>query len=142
MNEAESLGVESLTRQKFEAVLNELTILCIYGTLADFSSIITFVIEKRMTYPVEMHPDLVSTSCFKTAFNYSNIAEAFQNPVMSHCMLSMITIREYLEAHAVIRITSDVSYDSTFVLLEITPDDGHITALDRMHEELFCEIEL
>ena len=57
-------------------------------------------------------------------------------------MLSMIAFREYLEAHAVVRISSDISSDRTFVFLEVAPDDGDISPFDRMHEELLCQIQL
>ena len=45
MNEAEGLGMQGLSWQQFEAVLDELAVLRIDGTLSDFSTVITFVIE-------------------------------------------------------------------------------------------------
>ena len=57
-------------------------------------------------------------------------------------MLSVIAVRENLEAHTVVRIAADVSDDGTFVFLEISPYDCDISAFDRMYEELLCKVEL
>jgi hypothetical protein len=60
--------MQSLTRKKSEAVLDELAVLGVYSALPDFGSVISLVIEERMSYPVEMDPDLMSSSCFETTF--------------------------------------------------------------------------
>ena len=142
MNEAKGLGMESLTRQKLETILDELTILRIDCTLADFSTIIAFIIEERMTDPVEMHTDLMGTACLKTTLDNCYIAEALKDSIMCNSVLSMIALRENLETHTIVRITADITYDCTLVFLKITPYDGNITALDRVNKELLCMIEL
>ena len=134
--------MESLAREKLEAVLDELTVFCIYGSLADLSSVITAVIEERMADPVEMHTDLVGTSGLQTAFDYSDIAKSLKDAVMGHSMLSMVPVREHLEAHPVIRVAADVSDNGPLIILEIAPYDSHVATLDGMHEKLLCEIEL
>ena len=140
MDESESLGMQSLTRKKLEAVFNELTVLCIDGSLSDFRSIVTLIIEERMTYPVEMHADLVRTSCLKTALHYGHISETLKNSVMRYSMLSVITFREDLESHTVIRVTADVSDDGALIILQISPDNCYITAFDRVDKELLGKI--
>ena len=64
VDESESLGMESLTREKLETVLDELSVLRIDCPLAYLGTVITAVIEERMTYPVEMNTDLVGTAGF------------------------------------------------------------------------------
>ena len=142
MDEAEGLGMEGLTREKLEAVLDELPVLGVDGSLADLRTVIAAVIEERMTDPVEMNTDLMGTPCFKTAFHNGDITEALKDTIMGHCMLSMITFREDLETHTVVRVTANVSYDRTFVILEVSPDDSDITTFDGMDKKLFCKIEL
>ena len=60
--------MKRLTREKLETVLDKLAVLCINGPLTDFGTIIAFVIKKRMTDPIEVHADLMSTSGFQTTF--------------------------------------------------------------------------
>jgi len=142
MDEAECLGMEGLTREKLEAVLDELPVLGVDGSLADLRAVIAAVIEERMTDPVEMHTDLMSTSSLKTAFHNGDITESLKDAIMSHCMLSMITFRKDLETHTVVRVAADVACDRTFIILEISPYDSDIAAFYRMHEELLGKIEL
>ena len=49
MHKAESLGMQSLTRKYAETVLYELTVSGIYGTLSDLRTVITFIIEQRVS---------------------------------------------------------------------------------------------
>ena len=142
MNEAKSLGMKSLTRKESETVLYELTIFCVYGSFTDLRSIIAFIIEERMPYPVEMHSYLVRPSRLKPAFDDSNISESFKNAIMGHCMFPMISLRKHLESHSVVRITSDISDDGSFIILEISPNNGNISTFDRMHKKLLGKIEL
>ena len=142
MHETESLGMESLTRKELEAVLDELAVLGVDGSLADLRTVIAAVIEERMPDPVEMHSELMGSACLKTAFHNGDIAEAFKNAIMGHGMFSMVAFREYLETHTVVRVAADVSDDGAFVFLEISPYDCDISAFDRMYEELLCKVEL
>ena len=142
MDEAEGLGMKCLTWKELEAVFYELSVFCIDGSFADLGTVVTFVIEERVTDPVEMNTDLMGTACLKAALDYGHISEALQHSVVSHCMLSMVAFRENLETHPVIRITAYVSCDGAFIFLEITPHDGYITAFYRMYKELLCQIEL
>ena len=89
-----------------------------------------------------MHTDLMGSACLKTAFNHCNIAKTLQDTIMSNRMLAMIPVREDLESHAVIRITADISYNRTLVILEITPDNSYVTTFDGVNKELFCKIQL
>ena len=95
-----------------------------------------------MADPIEVDTDLVCSSCLKTALHHGHITETLKHLVVGHCMLAMITVRENLESHTVIRITADVSCDSALVLLEVAPHDSHIASLDRVYEELLCKVEL
>ena len=135
-------SVQSLTRKKGEAILYETTVFGVDGSLTYLGTVVTSVIEQRMSDPVEMDTYLMGTAGFETAFYYSHISEALQYSVVSHCMLAMIPIGKHLEPHAVIRVSSDVSYDSSFVIFKVTPDDGHIPALYGMYKELLCQIKL
>ena len=142
MYEAEGLCMKGLARKELEAVLDELTVLCVDGTLTYFCAIIAFVIKERMTYPVEMNADLMGSSCLKAALDHCHVAEAFKNLEVGHSMLAMISVREDPESHTVIRVTSDIACDGALIFLDIAPYDSYITTLDRMYEELLREIEL
>ena len=48
MHEAENSGVQSLARTYLETVLDELTVLGVDGSLADFRAAVALVIEERM----------------------------------------------------------------------------------------------
>ena len=133
--------MKGLTGQEPEAVLYELSVLGIYRSLTDFRAVVTFVVEERMAYPVEVNTDLMCPSCLQTTLHNSHITEALQNAVMRHSMLSMIPFRKDLEAHTVVGVTADITDDCTLVILEIAPYDGHITPFDRMDEELLCKID-
>jgi hypothetical protein len=122
--------MKGLARQELEAILNELAVLGIDCTLTDFSSIIAFIVKERMSDPIEVYTNLMRTSCFKATFHYGNIAKTFKDTIMSHCMLAIVSVREYLEPHTVIRVPADISYDRTFVLLDITPNDCYISAFN------------
>jgi hypothetical protein len=134
--------MESLTREKLEAVLDELAILGVDCTLPDFRAVIPVIVEERMTDPIEVNTDLVGTACLETTFHDCHIAEAFEDTIVCHRMFSMITVWEDLEAHTVVRVTTDITYDGTLIILEIAPYDSHITTLDRVYEELLCEVQL
>ena len=142
MDKAQGLCVKGLAREELEAVLYELTVLCVYGSLADFRAVITLVIEERMADPVEVDTDLVGASCLQTALHDSNIAESFKHLVMSDSVLSVVSFREHLEAHPVVRVAADVADDGALVFFQITPDDCDIAALDGVHEELLCKMQL
>ena len=101
VDESQRLCMQGLARQQPEAVPDELAVFGIYGSLADFSSVIPLVIEKRMSYPSEMHPDLVGPACFQPALHYRYISETLQDLVVSHCMFPVIAVREHLETHPV-----------------------------------------
>ena len=142
MHKPESLGMKGLTRQELEAIFYELPVLGVNRALAYLRTIITLIIEKRMAYIVEMHTNLMSPSCLEPALHHCDITESFQNTVVSHGMLAVITLRKDLEAHPVIGVTTYITNDSTLIFLDITPDNSHITAFYRMDEELFGKIQL
>ena len=66
--------MKSLTRQELETVLYELAVFGIYGSFADFRTVVAFVIEERMSDPVEVHAYLVGSSCLETTFTYPNLS--------------------------------------------------------------------
>ena len=134
--------MKSLTRQKSETILYELTVFRINGTLAYFRAVITGVIEKRMSNPVEMDSDLVGTTGLKATFHDRYISETFKHTIMSHRMLAMVSFRKHLETHTVIGIPADGVCDGSLVFLEVSPHDCHITAFYGMHEKLLCKIQL
>ena len=134
--------MKGLTREKLEAVLYELAVFRVDRSLADLRTVVTAVIEERMADPVEMYTDLMGSTGFETAVDYSHVSKAFEDTIMCHCMLSIIAVREYLEAHAVVRVTTDIACNRTFVFLEVSPYDSHIATFYRMYEELLCQIEL
>ena len=142
MYKSEGLGMKRLTRQELETVLYELAVFGIYGSFADFRTIVAFVIEEWMSYPVEMNADLVGTAGLETALYDSHISETFQDSVMRYRMLAMVSLRENLETHPVVRVTTDIAYDGTFIFLQIAPDNSHISSFYGMYEKLLCKIEL
>ena len=117
MHKTQSLGVKGLARQNLEAVFDELAVFCIDGTLSDFSSIITLVIEKGMTYPVEMHPDLVGSSSLKTTFDNGHISEPLQHLPMSHSPLAVVPFWKDLETHPVRGVPTYVPVSYTHLTL-------------------------
>ena len=142
MDETERLGMESLTRKELETILYELTVLGVYGSLTDFRTVVTAVIEEWMSYPVEMNADLVGTTGLETALYDSHISETFQDSVMRYRMLAMVSLRKNLETHPVVRVASDVAGNGSLILLQISPYYSHIASLYRMYEKLLGEIEL
>ena len=142
MDKAQRLGMKGLTRQELEAVLYEATIFRVDRTLAYLGSIVPLVVEERMAYPVEMDSDLMGSSGLEAAFHYGHVAEALEDTVVRHRVLSMVAVREDLEAHAVVRVTADVADDGAFVFLDVTPYDCNVAALDRMYEELLGQMKL
>ena len=95
-----------------------------------------------MSYPVEMYTDLMGSTGLQTALHYSHISEALKDTIMSHCMLAMISFREHLEAHPVVRVTTYIASDGSLIFLEVAPDDSDVTALYRVYKELLCKIKL
>ena len=134
--------MEGLTRQEFEAVLNELTVFRVDCSLSDLRTIVALIIEEWMTYPVEMHTDLVCSSCLKAALDHCDITETLQNPVVRHSVLAIISVREHLEPHSVIWVTPDVTCDGTLVFFQVSPYNRHIATLDGVNEELLGKIQL
>ena len=128
VDKAQSLGVEGLAREKLEAVLDELTVFRVYRSLADLRTVVALVVEERVADPVEMDTDLMGTAGLQTTFDNCHISESFEDPVVGHRMLSMVTFRKYLEPHAVVRVASYVSGDGTFVFLQVSPYDGDIAS--------------
>ena len=108
--------MESLARKELEAVLYELAVFRVNRTLSDLSAVVPLVIEERMSYPIEMYTYLVGSSGLKATFHHSHISETFKNAIVCYGMLAMIALREDLKAHAVIRVSSDVTGNCTLVL--------------------------
>ena len=101
MDEAECPGMEGLPRQELETVADELSVFGIYGTFPDFGAVIPFVVEQRMSDPVEMYPYLVCPAGLQPAFDNCHIAESFQYPVMCDGPLPPVPVGEYTEFHPV-----------------------------------------
>ena len=59
MRKSKRAGMECLTGAQGETVLDELFILCVDGSLADFAAAISFVIEKGMADGCHVHPYLM-----------------------------------------------------------------------------------
>ena len=142
MHESEGLCMQGLSRQQPEAILDELAVFGVDCPFADFSPVISPVVEKRMAYPVEMYADLMSPACFEAAFHDSHIAESFKHFVMSHGMLPVVSVRKYLEAHPVGRVAADVAGDCPLVIREIAPDNRDLASVYRVHDKLFREVKL
>jgi hypothetical protein len=142
MDESERLGMQGLTRKELEAVLYELAVFGIDCSFAYFRTVIPLVVEERVAYPVEMYSDLMCASCLQTALHDCDISETLKYAVMRNGMLAMVSLGEYLEAHPVVRVSSDIACDCALVILQIAPYYSHITTLDRMYEELFRKVQL
>ena len=140
--EPECLGMEGLTGEQSETVGYELTVFRIDGAFADFRPVISFIIEQRVSDPVEMHPYLVGASGLQTAFDYRDIAETFQYPEMCDRPLSTVPIGEDPEPHSVRGVASYIPLDGALVFFDVPPDYGHISPVDGVDEELFRKVEL
>ena len=140
--EPECLGMEGLTGEQPETVGYELTVFRIDGAFADFRPVISFIIEQRVSDPVEMYPYLVGPSRFQTALDYRDIAETFQYPEMCDGSLAPVPIREDPEPHPVRGIASYIPLDGALVFPYVPPDYGHISPVDGVDEELFRKVEL
>ena len=143
MDEAEGLGVKSLTRADLKAVLDELAVLGVNRALADFRATIPFVIEQRMADVAHVDSDLVRAPCLQSAFNNGDVTEPLQHLVMRHGMLSTIVLyRIDFEPQPVVGISTDVAVNRPLILLDVAPYNGHVPSLDRMLEELPGQIQL
>ena len=89
-----------------------------------------------------MNPDLVGPSRLQLAFQESHEAETLKYPVMGDCSLTPVLLLKDPELHPVIWVPADISLDRSFIFLDITPNNGHITAFDAVVEELGGQIQL
>ena len=142
MAEAQGLGVEGLPGAYLEAVADELPVFGVDGSLADFGSSVTLVVEERMADGSHMDAYLVGAARLQFAFHEGHEAEAFQHAVVRDRVLSFFRIVGYAEAQAVVGIAGDILVYGAFLLFDVAPDYRLVAALRSMVEELLRQLQL
>ena len=122
--------------QHGEAVFDELPVFREGRALQDAVAAIAFVVEERMSLPRHVDAYLVRAARFEPAFDQRHIAVTFQHPPVGHGVLAVRPVFEYEHLLPVAGAAADVARDRPLVLVEIAPHECHVTALDRMVEEL------
>ena len=142
MNEAQSLGVQGLAGTKFETVLDELLVLGINGSLTDFRTSISLVVEERMTDMAHMDPYLMGSASFQLAFHNSHEAETLQYPVMGYRALALLRVVIDSETEAVIGVSANIAVNGAIILFYIAPNHCDIASFDGVLKELARKPEL
>lgn len=142
VDESQGLGVEGLPWQQLEAVGYELAVFGVDGPFAYLRPVIPFIVEERVPDPVEVYPDLVRPSCLEPAFHHCDIAETLQHPEMGDGSLSPVSFRKDPEPHPVGWVAAYIAFDGAFVFPDVAPDDGYVSPVYRMDEELSGQVEL
>ncbi len=86
--------MQGMAGEGLEAILHELFVFGKGGPLQYLIPSIGFIIEKRMTYMLEMYPDLVGPAGFQLAFHKAEVAQPFKQFVMGHGRFSLGSIRK------------------------------------------------
>ena len=85
--------------------------------------------------------DLVRSSSFEHTFHECDITKAFQHTIVRHRRFANATIHwEDCHLHTIFRIAPDVSFDASFVGLDIAPHQSAIFATRGLVEELRTEV--
>lgn len=143
MHEAECLGMESLTRTEFEAVLDKCLVAATALTSQNLCSAIRFVHKERMTDMLHVSTNLMGTACFKHTLHQGGITETLQHLVMRNRRLAYSAVRiEDLHTEAVLRITADIAFYATFIFYNVAPNERIVTAMGSLVEELLTQCGL
>src|SRR5882724_11637859 len=95
--------------------------------------------KQWMANMFHVHPDLVGASCFQLALNESNISKAFQNFVMCNGIFAMFTIGISVKNLTKPLMPADMCANRAAFFFYISPNQGHILAVNRMLIKLLGE---
>ena len=113
--------MQSLTRKNLEAIFDKLLVFCKGCAFQNLVAAIFPVVEQRMSDMLEMNPNLMSATCFETAFHKVYISKSLEHSPMSYSLLAIVAIRENVHNLAVLEITSHVANDCSLVFGHIAP---------------------
>ena len=99
MDETYRAGVESLSRQYLEAVVDELAVAGVEGALEDTVTAVEGIVEEGVADVVHVHAYLVGASCLQAALYHGDVAQTLKDPPVRDGMLAC-TVLYYLEAYA------------------------------------------
>ena len=118
--------MQRLTRQKIEAVTNELLVFCKGCAFENTMPAVLLIIEERMTGISHVHPYLMSASGLKATFDERYISERLNNFIMCHRMLALAAVREDLHYLAVPDIAAYMTCDGAFLRVRSTPYERNV----------------
>lgn len=84
-------------------------------------SAVPFVVEERMADVFHVYADLVGTSGFQYAFHQCDVAQSFQNLIVCYGMFALCRVGQNRHLHPVLRVSSDVAGDGSFVFVDDSP---------------------
>ena len=142
MDEAERLGVEGLAGQDLEAVVNELFVFGKGGSFEDFVAAVALVVEERVSGVLHVDTDLVGAAGLEAALDEGDVSEALDDLVVGDGSLARAAVGEDGHDEAVLGIAADVALDGAFVVGEVAPDEGAVTAVDAVFEEVGGQFHL
>lgn len=142
MPEPKGPCMESLSRAGLETVLNKLFVFCEGSSLEYSVATIPGIVEEGMSLGEHVYPDLVGSSGLKYAFDARNVSESFDHLIMRHRMFSDLRIIEDSHLELIAWISSYITYDRAFVLIEISPHEGHIFTSSGLVEKLESQVSL
>ena len=80
--------------------------------------------------------DLVGATGLQTVFVQGHVTETFQHFPVGDGVFAVVAVGIDGHLAAVAGATPDVALDGAFVFLEVAPNQGIVTAVDAVYEEL------
>ena len=141
MLEAQGTGMQSLARTNGKTVAYEAVVGAALCAAEYLVAPIAFVVEEWMADMLHVYPDLMGSPCFKYAFHQSDIAIAFQHPVVCHSMLAYSRLGvKYSHLHAVSWIACNVAFYTSFVVKQVAPYERIIASAGGLVEKLYTKL--
>ena len=107
--------MQCLSRNHREAILNKLFVFGKGCSSQNLVATIVVVVKQRMSDVFHVNPDLMRPACFEPAFHQIYIAQPLDNFIMRDGMFSMIFIRKHRKYLPVLRTSSDVLDNCSFI---------------------------
>ena len=134
--------MQSLAREKFETIADELGVFGVNRPLSDFGAAVAFVVEEGMADVVHMDANLMRASGLQNALDHCHKAESLNYLVMCDCVLSVVSVRENPEFHPVGRVAADVADYRSLIFADVAPNYCNIFSFNGMDEKLFGKVKL
>ena len=135
--------MQHLTRTEFEAVVNELSVFRGVRPLQHLVTSIPLITEQRMTDVFHVGTDLVSPSRFQHTFHPRRITKFLQYLIMCHSTFPNLRIRrKHRHAHPVFRVSPYITFNSAFILREVTPHQCIVLTFCGLVEKLQAQTRL